>query len=90
MVILSRDQMPEAEVALRLAVWLQSLPSAEPRVEVGIDGSAAQRFPVRVFLEEAGWRCVAAGGRGGPPLIKGSTRRTREHSGCMRDPGWAT
>ena len=57
-----KDRMPEAEVAVRLAVWLISLPDAEPRVEVGIDGSAAQRFPVRTFLRERGWRCVEVGG----------------------------
>jgi hypothetical protein len=69
MVVIPEDRMPEAEVALRFAIWLLSLPEAEQRGEVGIDGSAARVFPVRAFLEEEGWRCVEAGGRSGasPP-----------------------
>ena len=45
------DRMPEAEVALRFAIWLLSFPDA-PSAEVGIDGSAARVFPVRAFLGE--------------------------------------
>ncbi len=54
MVATPDDRMPEAEVALRFAIWLLLLPDAEPRVEVSIDGSAAQVFPVRAFLEAEG------------------------------------
>lgn len=59
------DRMPEAEVALRFAIWLLSFPDAAPSTEVGIDGSAARVFPVWAFLREEGWHCSESGGRDG-------------------------
>lgn len=70
-----KDRMTEAEVAVRLAVWLISLPGADPCVEVGIDGAAAQRFPVRAFLRQEGWRCVEPGGRDGSSPYQGVYRK---------------
>lgn len=72
MIALPKDRMPEAEVALRFAIWLLSFSGAEPYAEAGIDGSAARVFPVRAFLEEEGWRCVRAGGRNGTSLYQGT------------------
>ncbi len=72
MTTLPEDRMPEAEVALRFAMWLLSFSGAEPRAEAGIDGSAARVFPVREFLEESGWRCVEAGGRNGASPYQGA------------------
>jgi hypothetical protein len=84
MVAMPEDRIPEAEVALRFAIWLLSLPGAEPRGEVGIDGSAARVFPVRAFLEEEGWRCVEAGGRNGSSPFQGiyanNTRTLKVHA----------
>ena len=65
------DRMPEAEVALRFAIWLLSSPDAAPSAEGGTDGSAARLFPMRAFLGEEGWRCSESGGRDGTSPYQG-------------------
>ena len=60
---LPKDRMPEAEVSLRLAFHLLSLPGAENKVEVAIDGAQIrvhgdEVFPISPFLFNTGWRQV--------------------------------
>jgi hypothetical protein len=60
MLNLSCEIMAEAEVALRLAAYLSSLPTSTGEVDVSLDGaqiktSGAEIFPLAAFLEAAGW-----------------------------------
>ena len=60
---LPEDRMPEAEVALRLAFHLLSMPGAESKVYVAIDGAQIrvhgdEVFPISAFLADMGWRQV--------------------------------
>jgi hypothetical protein len=60
MVPLPVDRMPEAEVALRLALHLLALPGSLRRALVAIDGAQvevhnAEVFPIARFLEAEGW-----------------------------------
>ncbi len=84
MMNLPEDQMPEAEVALRLAFWLLSLPDAELSSKVAIDGMQARHFPVRAFLKGERWRLIEPGGRGGSSTYQGTyqkgTRKLKVHA----------
>lgn len=60
---LPEDRMPEAEVSLRLAFHLLSLPGGEGSAEVAIDGAQVkvgkdQIFPISLFLKQHGWEQV--------------------------------
>jgi len=72
------DRMPEAEVSLRLALWLLGQKGCEPRVRVAIDGAcvliAAHRkqgseekereiFPIEEFLRQGDWRILPSEGK---------------------------
>lgn len=64
---LPEDQMPEAEVALRLAFFLVGFPGCATEIEVNIDGAqvavrGAEVFRVREFLESEGWTYAKAPG----------------------------
>jgi len=53
-------RMPEAEVSLRLALWLIGRGLAKKRVEVALDGAqiqtgSTQHFDPRRFLSSVGW-----------------------------------
>jgi hypothetical protein len=63
--------MPEAEVSLRLALWLIDQDLAQGRVDVAVDGAQVRtgqtvHFDPARFLGSAGWQCprAAAGWRG--------------------------
>ena len=56
------EQMPEAEVSLRLAFWLIETKQAVGRVRVAIDGAQVAtgevlHFPLRDFMNSNGWKC---------------------------------
>lgn len=60
---LPKDRMPEAEVSLRLAFHLLTLPGCEGAAEVAIDGAQVkvdkhQVFPIVTFLSGMGWEQV--------------------------------
>lgn len=57
---LPTERMPEAEVALRLAFYLLSLPGSDDTVSVAIDGAQVRVhggaiFPMTEFLEDHDW-----------------------------------
>lgn len=59
-------KMPEAEVSLRLAVWLIDQGLADATVEVAIDGAQVQvldivHFGLPEFMEQEGWSQLTAG-----------------------------
>jgi hypothetical protein len=65
---LPQDRMPEAEVSLRLAFHLLSLPDAQGSVQVAIDGAqvrvhGAEVFPISAFLAAQGWKQAAQKGK---------------------------
>jgi hypothetical protein len=54
------DRMPEAEVSLRFAMYLLSLPAAAQSVSVAVDGAGVrvgdqQIFDIVSFMAQAGW-----------------------------------
>jgi hypothetical protein len=60
---LPQDRMPEAEVSLRLAFHLLSLPGSEGSAQVAIDGAQVrvgkdEIFPMSLFLKRHGWEQV--------------------------------
>lgn len=67
-VSLPPDQMPEAEVALRLAFHLLEHPASSDEASVALDGAQIrvqrrQVFPIRPFLFDLGWKQVAQSGK---------------------------
>jgi hypothetical protein len=65
---LPQDRMPEAEVSLRLAFHLLSLPGAQGSAQVAIDGAqirvhGAEVFPIAAFLAGQGWAKIAQKGK---------------------------
>jgi hypothetical protein len=65
---LPADRMPEAEVSLRLAFHLLSMPEAEGTAEVAIDGAQIrvgrrEVFPIAAFLQVEGWALVEQKGK---------------------------
>jgi hypothetical protein len=65
---LPQDRMPEAEVSLRLAFDLLSLPDAQGTAEVAVDGAQIrvhgdEVFPISAFLISMGWRQVRQVGK---------------------------
>ncbi len=81
-----KDRMPEAEVALRLAFFLLSLPDCEGFADVAIDGAqvrvhGAQVFPIIPFLREEGWEQVKQKGKNPwQGLYQKSDHRLRIHA----------
>jgi hypothetical protein len=62
------DRMPEAEVALRLAFYLFSLPGCKPSITVAIDGEQVKSggkevFPLSRFLQVHGWQLKVKKGK---------------------------
>ncbi|MFW6116176.1 MAG: hypothetical protein ACOC6F_00475 [bacterium] len=62
------DQMPEAEVGLRLAFHVLGLQRSQNPVRVAIDGAqirvhGSQIFPIQPFLQQEGWKQVAEKGK---------------------------
>ena len=79
------DRMPEAEVALRLAFFLLSLPDSEGLAKVAIDGAqvrvhGAQVFPVIPFLGEDGWEQVEKGNKPWQGLYQMGDHQLRIHA----------
>lgn len=63
--VIEPDRMAEAEVALRLAEHLLSLPGAEPTADVAIDGASVLAhgqviFDIEGHLARDGWRAMDA------------------------------
>lgn len=66
--VLPQDRMPEAEVSLRLAFYLLSLPDAQGSAQVAIDGAqirvhGAEVFPIIAFLAKQGWEMIEQKGK---------------------------
>jgi hypothetical protein len=85
---LPEDRMPEAEVALRLALWLLEHPAGEDRVEVAIDGAQVsvggqEIFPLRAFLQSSGWEQIPVD----PNRWQGSYHRGKKHLEVHSHPG---
>jgi hypothetical protein len=60
---LEADRMPEAEVALRLAAFILSLPGSGAMASVGIDGASirsgdAVTFDIGRFMAGTGWEPI--------------------------------
>jgi hypothetical protein len=65
---LPEDRVPEAEVSLRLAFHLLSLPGAQGSAQVAVDGAMvqvddAEVFPISGFLAAQGWKLIAQEGK---------------------------
>lgn len=65
---LPAERMPEAEVSLRLAFYLLSLPGSGGKAEVAIDGAqvrvhGGEIFPIAEFLAANGWGQVHQEGK---------------------------
>lgn len=66
--LLASDRMSEAEVAVRLAGFLLSLPDATPTADVAIDGAGVsvggvQIFALPEFLTQLGWQQITQSGK---------------------------
>jgi len=60
---LIQDRMPEAEVSLRLAFHLLTLPGSDGAAQVAIDGAqvrvhGSEVFSIETFVDDQGWKQV--------------------------------